>query len=286
MPTRRYLRRLEIDAGAPPTLDTLFLVHDRHLAHVPYENLGIMLGLPPSVDPETCLDRIGRVGRAGYCLHQNAALELVLSDLGFAVRRRHAHVWQDEAHRSGPLNHLALEVTGLPTAENPAGRWWADVGLGEGFRLPLPLVDGEHVQDGFRYRLSDVGPDGWSFRHDPAGSFAGIEVTGGDTGPGAMVASHAELSAPGEGRFARLVVVQRRDASGIWEVRGCLLRRVTPTGATETVLASYDDWRAALTGELRVPLDDLPEDPLRELYARSWTAHLEWAAGRSRGRDE
>ncbi len=78
MPTRRYLRRLEIDAGAPPTLDTLFLVHDRHLTRVPYENLGIMLGLPPSVDPETYLDRIGRVGRAGYCLHQNAALELVL----------------------------------------------------------------------------------------------------------------------------------------------------------------------------------------------------------------
>ncbi len=49
-------------------------------------------------------------------------------------------------------------MTGLPTAENPAGRWWADVGLGEGFRLPLPLVEGEHVQDGFRYRLTDVGP--------------------------------------------------------------------------------------------------------------------------------
>ncbi len=47
------------------------------------------------------------------------------------------------------------------------------------------------------------------------------------------------------------------------------------------MLASYDDWRAALTGELRVPLDDLREDPLRELYARSWAAHLEWAAGRS-----
>lgn len=282
MTTRSYLDRLGIDAPLPPTLDTLFLLQDRHLDRVPYENLGIMLGLPPSVDPETCLDRVGRVGRAGYCFHQNAALELVLADLGFAVERRHGHVWHDPAQRADDsLNHLVLLVSDLPTPANPGGRWWVDAGLGDGFRLPLPLVDGEHRQDGFGYVLHDVRPDGWSFRHDPTGSFAGLEVRSASVGPAEVLAAHAELSAPETGRFARLVVALRRDASGSVSLRGCVLRRVTPDATSEVVLTSYDAWRAALAEELRVPLDDLPQDQLRHLHARTWVAHQEWeAAGR------
>lgn len=267
---RRYLRRLGIDAPLPPTLDTLFLIHQRHLEHVPYENLGIMLGLPPSVDPESCLDRVGRVGRAGYCFHHNAALELVLAELGFAVERRRGHVWHDEAQRhTGTLNHLALLVTDLPTGANPGGRWWADAGLGDAFRLPLPLVDGDQDQDGFRYRLSDVRGDGWSFRHDPSGSFTGVEVSDGDVDPLAVLAAHAELSAPGEGLFARYVVAQRREAGGVHTLRGRVLTRVTPHGRERTELTSYDEWRAALTGPLAVPLDDLPDADLQALFDRA-----------------
>lgn len=268
MPTRRYLRRLGIDEPLPPTLDSLRLIHERHLAHVPYENLQIMLGQPPSVDPDSCLDRVGRVGRAGYCFHHNAALELVLADLGFVVERRHAHVWHGE-RSDGPLNHLALLVRNLPDASNPGGLWWADVGLGDAFRLPLPLVTGTHVQDGFRYELTEVSEQGWSFRHDPSGSFTGLEVSDGDVDPMAVLAAHAELSAPGEGRFARFVVVQRRVADGVLALRGRVLTRVTPAGRERTELTSYDDWRAALSGPLGVPLEDLADDDLRALFERA-----------------
>jgi N-hydroxyarylamine O-acetyltransferase len=270
MPTRRYLARLGIDAPLPPTLDTLFLLHERHQERVPYENLGIMLGRPPSVDPESCLDRVGRTGRAGYCLHHNAALELVLTNLGFTVERRHGHVWTDEQDRDGDaLNHLVLVVTDLPTAGNPDGRWWVDVGLGDAFRLPLPLVAGAHVQDGFCYRLDDVRADGWSFRHDPAGSFTGVEVRDRAVGPFEVLAAHAELSAPEGGRFARFVVVQRRTAEGTATLRGRTLQRQTPRGTTTTELTSYDAWRAALADDLQVPLDDLDDAELVALFERS-----------------
>ena len=81
MPIRAYLRRLGIDEALPPTLRSLRLIHRRHQEWVPYENLGIMIGPAPSVDPAASLQRVGSVGRAGYCLHQNATLELVLRDL-------------------------------------------------------------------------------------------------------------------------------------------------------------------------------------------------------------
>src|SRR3954453_22030223 len=81
----------------PPTFDTLLTLHRAHLDAVPYENLGIMLGRPPSVDPWESLVRVGEVGRAGYCFPQNGALGSALVELGFELSRRHGHVYTGEA---------------------------------------------------------------------------------------------------------------------------------------------------------------------------------------------
>ncbi|GCD91746.1 arylamine N-acetyltransferase [Nocardioides sp. LS1] len=279
--TAAYLHRIG-DRALPPTLESLRLIHRHHLGHVPYENLAIMLGQPPSVDPQACLERVVEHGRAGYCFHQNGALEVVLRDLGYAVERRHGHVWTDESQRfAGTLNHLVLLVTGLPTDDNPDGRWWVDVGLGDAFLEPLPVIEGEHVQSGFRYTVGDVTPDGWSFRHDSAGSFTGIEVSTLSTEPAAVLASHAELSSPPDGHFAQLLVVQRRDATGVDVVRGCVRSRVEATGTTQTTLETYDAWRSALTDDLGLALDDVDEDDLRGLWERSLVSHRAWVeAGR------
>lgn len=276
--TAAYLTRLGIDVPPPPTLDSLFLLHQRHLERVPYENLAIMLGRPPSVDAVASLERIGDLGRAGYCFHQNGALELVLRDLGFEVARRHGHVWTDESDRGGSfLNHLVLHVADLPSAENPGGEWWVDVGLGDGFRDPMPLVVGKHRQGPFTYVVEEVRPDGWSLRHDVTGSFAGVEVTTRATEPADVLASHAELCAPGAGVFAKILVVQRRHASGCTTLRGCVLTQADATGKSQTDLDTWEAWRAAL-GDLHLPLDDVDEAELRALYARMWDAHLEWKA--------
>jgi arylamine N-acetyltransferase len=282
MQTRNYLRRLGIDEPLPPTLDTLVLIHHRHLARVPYENLGIMLGQPPSVDPQACLERVGTVGRAGYCFHQNGAMETVLANLGFDISRRHGHVWATDEARSGDsLNHLVLVASGLPTADNPGGEWWVDVGLGDAFVDPLPLVAGEHPQGGFTYVLEDVGPDGWVFHHDPAGSFTGMVASTRATDPATVLAAHAELSTPPDGQFTKVLVAQRRDRTGVDTLRGCLLLRVEPGGRTETELTSCDEWRAALTDGVGVVVDDVDPDELLDLWLRMRRAHEAWdAAGR------
>jgi hypothetical protein len=85
---------------------------------VPYENLAIMLGRPPSVDPVASTARVGEVGRAGYCFHQNGALETALTDLGFRVSRRGGHVWTSVDDRwTGTLNSLAVRVRFEPDAQ-------------------------------------------------------------------------------------------------------------------------------------------------------------------------
>jgi arylamine N-acetyltransferase len=274
--TWAYLRRLGIEGTPAPTLDTLLLLHRRHLERVPYENLATMLGRPPSVEPRASLERIGGLGRAGYCFHQNGALEIVLRELGFDVSRWHGHVWTDEWDRTGTfLNHLVLHVGGLPSADNPGGEWWVDVGLGDAFRDPLPLVVGEHRQGPFRYVIDEVREDGWSFRHDASGSFTGVEVSTLPTGPADVLASHAELSAPETGVFSKVLVVQRRHADGCTTLRGCVLTEVDDDGTTKIELETYDAWRAAVD-EVRLPVQDVDEDELVDLYGRMWAAHLVW----------
>jgi arylamine N-acetyltransferase len=237
------------------------------------------MGRPPSVDPAASLTRVGTQGRAGYCFHQNGAFGSVLGELGFEVSRRHGHVYTGEDGRGDTsLNHLVLVVDGLPTDANPGGRWWADVGLGDAFRDPLPVLVGHYDQSGFDYEITAVRDDGWSFRHDRAGTFTGIEVSTRSTDRPAVEAAHASLSTAPDGQFAKLVVVQRRDATGIDTVRGCLWHRIEADGRTETELASYDEWRAALTDGTRLPLDDLDDAELRTLYDDQWAKHETWAA--------
>jgi N-hydroxyarylamine O-acetyltransferase len=276
-----YLRRLGVDQALPPTLDALRLLQRRHLERVPYENLAIMLGHTPSVDPESSLARVGDLGRAGYCFHHNAVLELVLRDLGFEVTRRHGHVWTRPEHRDDPtLNHLVLVVSGLPTDDNPGGHWWPDVGLGEGFWEPLPLVAGEYADGPFAFEITDVRPDGWSFLNDPTGSFTGLEVTSRPTDPMAVLDAHTSLSTPPDGMFTRLLVVQRRDEDGLDTVRGCVALRIDGRGRHASDLTSYDAWRAALVA-LALPLEGFAEDDLRALFERTSTAHESWVlAGR------
>src|SRR5689334_19627969 len=108
-----YLTHVGYDDRPGVSVEDLAELHRRHLDAVPYENLEIMLGRPPSVAPLESLARIARVGRAGYCFHQNGALETVLVDLGYDVTRRAGHVWTSEDDRhSGSLNHLVLVVSG------------------------------------------------------------------------------------------------------------------------------------------------------------------------------
>lgn len=287
-----YLGRIGLDDVPPADLDGLRRVHRAHVARIPYDNLATMLDRPDSADPLAAVARAASGGRLGYCFHQNGALEWLLTRLGFAVSRRHGHVWsrpEDELGTS--LNHLVLVVSGLPDDANPGGHWWADAGLGEGFAEPLPLVRGEHVVDGWSFGIGagfgaqaagrPTGPAAWTYRHLPGGVLRGIVVTSRDHGREVVEDAHRTLT-EGEGSpFRRVLVAQRVDGPAQRTVRGQVHQVLTPEGRDQRDLASYDEWRAALVDDLLLPVDDVTPDEWARLWERTTAAHRAWdEAGR------
>jgi N-hydroxyarylamine O-acetyltransferase len=268
----RYLSRIGLPGDLSPTAETLAELQRRHLDAVPYENLAIVLGRPDSTDPGQTLERIAAGGNAGYCFHHNGAFEVVLRALGFAVERRSGQVRGRPTPR---LNHLVLLVT------IDGRRWWPDLGLGDALRDPVEVAAGEIRQGPFRYEITDVGEEGWTFLHDPAaGSFAALDVRPSRPADAEVAAAHRELSTPPDGRFTRVLAVLRRDDTGADGLRGIRYQR-TGDGAFTRDLTSYDDWRAALES-LGVSLAGVTGDELRLLHARMLAAHEEWVAAAGR----
>ena len=265
----RYLSRLGLPSDLPPTAATLVQLQRRHLDAVPYENLAIMLGRPDSTDPGQTLERIAAGGNAGYCFHHNGAFEVVLRALEFDVQRRSGQVQGRPIPR---LNHLVLLVT------IDGRRWWPDLGLGDALRDPVEVVAGKIRQGPFLYEITNVGDEGWTFWHDPAaGSFTALDVRASRPANAAVAEAHRMLSTPPDGRFTRVLVVQRRDDTGAGVLRGIRYQR-TGDGAFTRDLTSYGDWRAVL-GSMGVSLAGVAEDELRPLHARMLADHEKWVAG-------
>jgi arylamine N-acetyltransferase len=269
-PVSRYLSRLGFSANPAPTAAGLAELHVRHLDTVPYENLAIMLGRPDSTSPVQTLKRIAAGGNAGYCFHHNGAFEVVLRALGFTVERRFGHVWSTQESRATPvLNHLVLLVT------IEGRRWWPDLGLGDGLRNPVEVVEGEISQGPYRYQISGVGAGEWTFKHDRSGSFAAVDVHASHPDDTEVAEAHRMLSTPPDGRFTRVLVVQRRDDTGTETLRGIRHQR-TGDGAFTHDLAGYGAWRATLVS-MGVCLLGVTDGELRSLHARMLAAHAERA---------
>lgn len=287
-----YLARLGLVARPPATLDCLRQLHRAHVARIPYDNLSIMLGRPDPAEPAPSAARAAAGARVGYCFQQNSALETLLTALGFAVSRRHGHVWSRPGDELGTvLNHLVLVVSGLPTGENPGGHWWVDAGLGEGFAEPLPLMRGEHEVDGWSFGIGagfgaraagrPTGPAAWTYRHFLDGVIGGVVVTSRDHSAAAVAEAHLRLTTSDDSPFRRFVVAQRIERGVQRAVRNLVHHVTTPTGRESRDLTTYDEWRAALVDDLLLPVADVSDVEWAVLWERALASHRAWdAAGR------
>jgi len=161
-----YLERIAYTGPLDLSPDTLSALHLAHLYTVPFENLDIHLGRPLSLDGAALFDKIVTRRRGGFCYELNGLFCALLRELGFRVTMLSAEVARQAGGFSPAFDHLTLRVD-LDEA------WLADVGFGEGFRLPVRLNDAADqpqgssayliVTDGdYRALLRRIAGGGWT----------------------------------------------------------------------------------------------------------------------------
>ena len=163
MKLETYLRRISYSGPLEPTLETLRAIHYAHLLAVPFENLDIHRGVPIVLDEERFFDKIVLHRRGGFCYELNGLFAALLRQLGFKVTLLSARVPIEE-NRVGPeFDHLTLRVD----LDTP---WIADVGFGESFIEPLPLLpNAEQFQRNVFYCLDSIGARWRVLRYAPEG---------------------------------------------------------------------------------------------------------------------
>ena len=202
-----------------------------------------------SVDPAASLARVGETGRAGYCFHQNGALEIALRELGFdGLAPARARVDRRGAPRPAPTSTTSSSSsTGLPTDRQPgravvAGRR-ARRGLGG------PAAAGRRHGSGTatsRSTIEAVDDDGLVLRapRRPARSAASRCATCPSVRPRCRPRTRRCRRRP-TGAFTRVLVVQRRDRR---PRRHAALLRAVPVRARRPDADRRDDVRRLACG--------------------------------------
>lgn len=274
-----YLTRLGLAdlAGTPPSVGGLTALANAHVERVSWETAWIHEGHAWDLDPATSAARIAATGRGGYCYHLNGGFSTLLTTLGYRVTRHVGGVHGPDGPDAALLtNHLALVVSGLPSEAGPDGRWYVDVGMGDAFHGPAPLVAGPVEQPPFTLGFSTVADGGvgdWHLAHGVHGAFVGMSFHAAPTEMDVFAERHAWLSTAPESNFVRLFVVQRRTSTTAEQLRWCRHTVVTADGPTTTVVDDRTSWLDLLADGFGI----VPAEP-DLLWEKAVRAHEEWAA--------
>lgn len=155
----RYFARIGWTDPVPPTLPTLAGLLRAHMTTIPFENLDVLLGKPPSLDLDHLQAKLIDAKRGGYCYEHSTLFAAVLERLGYAIKAHSARVTMATPKQLAPRTHMLLSV------DLPEGAFVLDPGFGGLAPLsPVPLdgtVAGDHwlERDAGEYTLKVTTPD-------------------------------------------------------------------------------------------------------------------------------
>ncbi|MBQ3302187.1 MAG: arylamine N-acetyltransferase [Eggerthellaceae bacterium] len=152
-----YLERLGIPGvELKPDLETLRLLHSRHLVSIPFENLDTLNHKLTSMDRADMFEKIIMHKRGGLCSENNGLFAWLLETIGFDVTGYSARTISEEdlyQPRRHSVNGVRID----------GQLYLCDVGVvRESFRYPLKMEDGLEQTDGISwYRLDRHPFYGW-----------------------------------------------------------------------------------------------------------------------------
>jgi N-hydroxyarylamine O-acetyltransferase len=132
-----YFERIRWSGGSSPTFETLAELLVAHSAHIPFENLDVLLRRPVRLDLAGVQDKLVRARRGGYCFEHATLFAAVLEKIGFRPTRHAGRVVLFTPLAESPRTHRFLSVLVDGTT------YVVDPGFGP-FKstVPLPLIDG------------------------------------------------------------------------------------------------------------------------------------------------
>lgn len=263
--TAAYLARIGYRGGLEPTPVTLRALHRAHLRAIPYENLDLHLGRRLPLDPEAAFDKLVTRRRGGWCYEMNGLFAWALETLGFEVRLLAGGVGWETLGRRARGNHLVL----LVMLDRP---YLADVGFGDGFLDPLPLVPGRYRQ-GFLEFVLERREDRWVLHNHPAGSAPSFDFGLEPWRLEDFSARSEELQTSPDSAFVQKTVCQRHTRHGLATLRGAVLRTLTSAGGTERTVATAEEYDRVLRRIFGLRIEEVDG-----LWERVRARHQRWLA--------
>lgn len=274
-----YLTRLGLDVEKP-SIEALIRLHRAHVERVPYETFWIHLGQNWGIDAMESFTRAATTQRGGYCFQLNGGLITLLSHLGYRVSINPANVHGAEGPEHVKLeNHAAIIAEGLPSENNPNGRWWVDVGLGDALHEPMPLMDTVVNQDAMHFGMEVVGKNGvgdWHLIADPTCWIAGVNMAEQPVSMSYFVDRHHFNMHSPESGYAKVVTAQLRKPHGKTILRGCVLTKTDGDVVTTHTSTSLPEWLAVLGDEFGLTFENVTETSLKKLWVKVQKIHEEW----------
>ena len=245
MDLSRYLARIGLPKAPPISAQGLEAVHRAHDAAIPYEGLDIQLGQPLDLDPARIFDKLVIRRRGGWCYENNGLLGWALGQMGFDVQRCTAGVYRRERGDAALGNHLALLV-------RLEESWLCDLGLGDGLRAPIPLVEGAHLDGDLCFHLERLADGFWRSTNHPLGSPSTFDFNPGPADEALFEAQNARLQNDPDSHFVLNAEAIRMTGQGSITLLGRVLRRIGPGGLHKTLIGSPEELAALLSREFGI----------------------------------
>jgi len=258
-----YLQRIKYSGSLRATEAVLRTLHRAHLCAIPYENLDIHLGRPLTLDIEHIYHKLVEQRRGGWCYEMNGLFAWALRELGFDVTMLGSSVGERaQGSVDGDLDHLIL----LVQLDQP---WLVDVGFGNAFLEPLPLVEGAAQQGWMTFRLEQEEEKWYLHNHVHGGHGYGFTLLPREF-HGFAPRCHTLQTSPESG-FVRATVCHRFTDDGIVTLRGARLKRYGADGVQEEEIATRSRYRQVI--EQTFGLDVAIAE---SLWEQVWEQHEGW----------